>query len=182
MYEELCVVWLQEIKAADLCKLTSDFYERLTTYVKEIRIENKMLDKKMVKAILLEHELKNVRRMIEDIVWARYSKIVQLISEGEKIPIENLTTEEMQIVAKFPTMLDSFQTFVKNLLLAELPNLKSEETNRRVLLIFKEEIPQIVGADMQSYGPFMPEDIASVPMENARILVKQGLAALVQTK
>jgi DNA replication initiation complex subunit (GINS family) len=32
---------------------------------------------------------------------------------------------------------------------------------------------------MKTYGPFMVEDVASVPVENARILIKQGLAEMV---
>jgi len=33
---------------------------------------------------------------------------------------------------------------------------------------------------MKSYGPFLVEDVASVPLENARILIKQGLAKAVE--
>jgi len=33
---------------------------------------------------------------------------------------------------------------------------------------------------MKTYGPFMVEDVASVPLENAKILVKQGLAEVVE--
>jgi DNA replication initiation complex subunit (GINS family) len=29
---------------------------------------------------------------------------------------------------------------------------------------------------MKAYGPFKAEDVASLPIENARILIKQGLA------
>jgi DNA replication initiation complex subunit (GINS family) len=37
-----------------------------------------------------------------------------------------------------------------------------------------------MGADMKSYGPFVAEDVASLPPQNAQILVKQGLAVLVE--
>ena len=33
---------------------------------------------------------------------------------------------------------------------------------------------------MDTYGPFKAEDIASLPVENAKILSKQGLAELVE--
>ena len=33
---------------------------------------------------------------------------------------------------------------------------------------------------MKSYGPFVVEDVASLPVENAKILVKQGLAVPVE--
>ena len=37
-----------------------------------------------------------------------------------------------------------------------------------------------MGLDMKTYGPFMVEDVASLPVENAKMLVKQGLAVLVE--
>ena len=37
-----------------------------------------------------------------------------------------------------------------------------------------------MGADMKSYGPFKVEDVASLPVENAKMLVKQGLAVQVE--
>jgi DNA replication initiation complex subunit (GINS family) len=33
---------------------------------------------------------------------------------------------------------------------------------------------------MKTYGPFKAEDIASLPVENAKILIKQGLAERVE--
>jgi len=35
---------------------------------------------------------------------------------------------------------------------------------------------------MKTYGPFKPEDIATLPTENARILIKQGVALEVEAK
>jgi len=49
-------------------------------------------------------------------------------------------------------------------------------------LRFVKEIPAIVGSDMKTYGPFEPEDIATLPLENARILIKQGVAVEVEVK
>jgi len=34
---------------------------------------------------------------------------------------------------------------------------------------------------MKLYGPFVPEDVASLPSENAKILIKQGLAQRIET-
>jgi DNA replication initiation complex subunit (GINS family) len=33
---------------------------------------------------------------------------------------------------------------------------------------------------MKAYGPFVVEDVASLPVENAKILVKQGFAEVVE--
>jgi DNA replication initiation complex subunit (GINS family) len=46
---------------------------------------------------------------------------------------------------------------------------------------FLSEIPAVIGADMKTYGPFKPEDIGSMPLENARVLIKQSMAEKVET-
>ena len=33
---------------------------------------------------------------------------------------------------------------------------------------------------MKTYGPFVAEDVASLPVENAKMLVKQGLAVSIE--
>ena len=38
------------------------------------------------------------------------------------------------------------------------------------------KIPLIVGVDMKNYGPFEPEDIATLPRENAEALIRQKAA------
>ena len=57
---------------------------------------------------------------------------------------------------------------------------KEPAKTRRVVLRFLKDVPAIIGADMKTYGPFSTEDVASVHIDNARILVKQGLAVLVE--
>ena len=45
-----------------------------------------------------------------------------------------------------------------------------------MVLRFIQEIPALVGSDLKTYGPFEPEDIATLPPENARVLIKQKIA------
>ena len=45
-----------------------------------------------------------------------------------------------------------------------------------ILVRFVQDVPQIIGVDLKTHGPFKAEDIASLPKENAEALIKQGLA------
>ena len=45
---------------------------------------------------------------------------------------------------------------------------------------FLKDVPSIVGVDLKTYGPFKSEDVASLPIENARVLIRQGLAVEVE--
>lgn len=51
-----------------------------------------------------------------------------------------------------------------------------------MLVRFVQEIPAIIGSDMNTYGPYRAEDVATLPHENARILIKQGVAVEVEAK
>jgi len=77
---------------------------------------------------------------------------------------------------------ESFQTLFKDLLSGRLPDVQTIREPKKRVLRFLKEIPAIIGADMKTYGPFKPEDVASLPLENARILTKQGIAVEVEVK
>lgn len=183
MYRELYAAWESEIAEVALQPLPADFYARVADYVRRIKEETRMFDKKSLKTSLLEQELKNVKRIIKQLTHLRYKKLDKLISEHQKLPSDFLATEEAQLAKGYRSFMDGYRTFAETLLQGHLPeiNLKktAEKQYQRVTLRFVKAIPAIIGGDMKTYGPFLPEDVASVPVENAKILVKQGLAIAV---
>jgi len=184
MYDELYAAWRFEIENIELGGLSSDFYARAADYLRRIKEENRMLDKKTVKAGLLEHELKRVKCMLQELVWARYKKLIALITESQKIPSGLLAVEEEAICTGFLSFAESYQNFSEKLLRGQVSRqvlqVNVKKVHKRVALRFVKNIPAVIGADMKTYGPFNVEDVAAVPLENAKILVKQGLAELVE--
>ena len=181
MYDELYAAWKMEIENAELGSLPSDFYARVADYLRRIKEENKMLEKKTVKVSLLEHELANVKRMVQELLLTRYRKLAKRIVEGQKVPAASLTDEEAKLCNSIVPSADAYNRFAASLLQGQVPKLEVETVaHTRVTLRFLKAVPSIIGADMKTYGPFMVEDVASVPVENAKILVKQGLAKQVE--
>lgn len=181
MYDELYAAWRFEIENTALGGLPPDFYARAADYLRRIKEENRMLDKKTVKAGLLEHELERVKCMLQELVWARYKKLVALITENQKTPSDLLAVEEEAMCAGFLSFAEAYQKFAEKLLRGQVLKVSIKKARKRVALRFLKAVPAVIGADMKTYGPFMVEDVASVPLENAKILVKQGLAELVET-
>lgn len=188
MYNELYDAWLREISEASLGGLPPDFYARIKDYIKRINQEDKTLDKKSVKINLLEHEAQNVKRMLEELLKLRYQKIIDAVTELQKVPSELLTVEETKLCECFLTFTDNYQKFSESLMQGHSATKLDastascgvpQVTNKRLTLRFSKSIPAIMGADLKSYGPFAAEDVASLPADNAKILVKQGLAVLV---
>jgi DNA replication initiation complex subunit (GINS family) len=180
MYDELYAAWRLEIENTALGSLPPDFYVRIADYLRRIKEETRMLDKKTVKANLLEHEMQHVKRMLKELVWVRYKKLIKIITESQKVPSDLLAVEEAKMCAGFLPFTEAYQRFAKNLLQGQVSKVDIEKVHKRVALRFVKSVPAVIGADMKTYGPFMVEDVASVPVENAKILVRQGLAELVE--
>ena len=197
MYNELYVAWKREIEESSLGGLPPDFYHKIADYLLRINEDNKALDKKSVKVNLLDREAKNVMRMLEELLRARYKKIVKTITQSQKVPSELLTVEEAKMSESFVAFADAYQRFTKELMDGQIQvqslaapgqvqatpiivKVVTEPSHKRVAVRFVKAIPAIIGADMMTYGPFKVEDLASLPADNAKMLVRQGLAVQVE--
>jgi DNA replication factor GINS len=192
MYNELYSAWQREIDDPTLGGLPLDFFTKISQYLKHIKEENKVLDKKSVKTSLLEHESANVERMLKELLGIRYRKIIKTVTKTQQLPTELLTVEEARMCETFADFTKSYHKFTDNLMQGQLNVepikvvIKTEtyaaapQPHKRSTIRFLKNIPAIMGADMKSYGPFIAEDVASLPPQNAQILVKQGLAVLVE--
>lgn len=207
MYDQLFAAWKREIEDPTLGGLEPDFYVRLTEYLAHIKEDKGALDNKSVKVKLLEHEARNVERMLEELLSMRYRKILKTITRMHRAPIELLTTEEAKMCQNLVSFENAYTEFAKNLMQGQQtqitvtitqptltqatptpqtptakPELKPQThvTHKRITLRFIKSIPAIMGADLKSYGPFNAEDMATLPALNAQILIKQGLAVAVE--
>ncbi len=192
MYNELYAAWRRDIEEVSLGNLPPDFYNRIADYLRRLNEENKILDKKSIKVNLLNHESQNVNRMLKDLLRVRYKKLVKTITQTQKMPSDLLTVEEAEMCKSFVTFSDEYQKFARNLLQGQTfkvasaiidsidSKIEPQMTHKRVALRFIKNIPTIIGADMKTYGPYIAEDVASLPVENAKMLVKQGLAVSVE--
>jgi len=180
MYNELNELWKRELESGELEKLSPDFYSGVADYLRRLKEEGRMLDKRTMKANLLEKEAQNVIHMAHDLVRARYKKIVKKIIKGEKLQSNTLTVEEEKIYAGFSSLAETYSSFTKNILRGYEPKIEAKQAHKRAVLRFLKGVPEIIGADMKTYGPFKVEDVASLPIENAKVLVKQGLTEKVE--
>jgi len=176
MYDELFEAWKKEKMNEEIQPLPKDFYKRLTEYIRKIREEQRMLDEKTVKGNLMKKEEENVRKMVEELIQTRHDKIIQIAREGRIPPTTNLTEEEENWFRDSSLRFESFKKFIEKILQGRLEKVENDLKGEFLVVRILREIPEIIGADMKTYGPFKPEDIASLPAENARILIKQGAA------
>ena len=195
MYNELYSAWQREIDDSTLGGLPLDFYVKIAAYQKRIREGDNVPETKSVKMSLLEHESANVERMLKELLLVRYRKIIKIVTKNQKLPSEFLTVEEAKMCETFADFTKSYHKFSDDLIQGQLSTQLSEpikvtikteanagvpQPHKRSTIRFLKSIPAIMGSDMKSYGPFVADDVASLPPLNAQILVKQGLAVLVE--
>jgi DNA replication factor GINS len=151
----------EEQRLQKLTKLPAGFYEGVKAYLDTKRsMDNR-------KTAL---ELKNVERLVEDIFNRRERKILNmvLITARTGINPENLTEEEK-------VFFDSLLVTVKARR-GMISDLKEEHEQMQTLVVFKEDVPEFMGADEKTYGPFKKGDIAKLPDENMQLMIEQGVA------
>lgn len=181
MYAELYEVWKRERINSELQELPPQFYARVADYLKHLREEGRMLDKKTVRARLLKTEHENVRRMLREIAELRYSKIIRKMSHEGEAP-STMLAEEEKTCETLLSCSEKHRNFIEEVLRGHLPESSTEQNHQAEVLRFIKDVPAVIGADMKTYGPFRAEDVASLPKANSTILIKQGLAERVEIK
>ena len=177
MYNELYEIWKKEKEnPKEIQQLPNIFYSKIAGYIKKLKVENRMLDKKTTKAKLLDKELKNVKAMVSELSSLRYKKLRENAFSRESVARNTLTEEEKKLFGKVLPLADAYRAFSKDILRGRLSSIDKDTKQTMMVLRFVNDIPALVGADMKTYGPFGPEDIGTLPPENARILIKQGMA------
>lgn len=183
MYDELYEAWQKEKQNVEVQPLTRDFYVRLADYLRKLKEESRMLDQKTLRGRLLQKERENVGRFTEELIRTRYDKIMYRISAGEIVPATSLTEQEVDLYEKVSPSAESYLNLSNSILRGHLLRAEEEKTKPKIMLVrILQEIPAIIGADMKTYGPFKPEDVAALPAENARILIKQGAAMEIENR
>jgi DNA replication factor GINS len=61
-----------------------------------------------------------------------------------------------------------------------LESLSQNHKTKKIVIRFLNEVDEIVGADLEKYGPFKTEDIATIPYENAQALIAKNIATKVR--
>ena len=181
MYNELYELWRKEKETSDVQNLPKNFYAKIADYIKKSKEENRMLDKKTTKAKLLDCEFRNVKFMVKELFALRFMKLQENGLSRDAVARDALTKEEEKLYGEVFSLAEAYHDFSRNVLRGHLSNIEKDASPPAKVLRFVQDFPALVGSDMKTYGPFGPEDIANLPPENARILIKQGVAVKVDT-
>ncbi|MBS7654917.1 hypothetical protein KEJ50_00205 [Candidatus Bathyarchaeota archaeon] len=177
MFTELFKAWRREEKDKNIQILSQDFYINLNCYANDLKKKIEC-EQDPVKAELIKEEYNNTIKLLTKLVNLRLKKVLESIIEGRKIPLELLAEEEKELVACLNKAAELILEFKEKLFKGRIEAKKS----KAVILRLLQELPEIVGEDLNVYGPFEAEDIAVLPEDNAEALIKRGVAEKISYK
>lgn len=180
MYDRLYAVWKREVEDRGLATLSPDFYRDLADYLKKLKEESRMIEKKATKANLMRKETQNVKNMITSLLNIRCEKLIHYISAGREIPAEALTQEEQRILSSLTSARQTYIDLAAEILKGSIPSASSDGKHEKEVLRFLKDVQAIVGSDLKPYGPFGAEEVGSVPKNNAKVLIDQRMAQKVE--
>ena len=166
---------LRETENDSLLELKPNFYRLLSDFIGNLRkqefdgVENKIKDTMIEMASELTSLLIHIR--LEKIFDSNDYDIGHLLDE-EKYILDSQDEQNERIEMILSATINGKSKFLESL--AENHKIK------KVVIRFLSEVDEIVGADLEKYGPFQAEDIATIPYENAQALNAKNIATKVR--
>jgi len=160
-YETIMKIVNEEKASKVLVQLPEDLFIDVKNYIEK---------KSQISGKEEAWEIDSAKRIVQDLLDIRERKILSLALSFTRsgVTSDNMAPEEEEF----------FDTIVKNI--------KEFQKKRRISIegepikmdsvAFLEQLPEFVGIDMNSYGPFRKGDVANLPEENAKLLVEKRVA------
>ena len=166
---------LRETENDSLLEIKPHFYQNLSNFIGNLRkqefdeVENKIKDTMIEMASELTSLLIHIR--LEKIFDSNDYDVGHLLDE-EKYILDSQDEQNERIEMILSATINGKSKFLESL--AENHKIK------KVVIRFLSEVDEIVGADLEKYGPFQAEDIATIPYENAQALIAKNIATKVR--
>jgi DNA replication factor GINS len=168
-------VVLRETESDSIQEINPDFYRNLSDFIGDLKkqefdgVESKIKETIIDTATELTSLLINIR--------------LDKISKLDKIDFKNLLDEEKFILDAEEEQRERTEMIISATINGKTKFLESISQNHKtktVVIRFLQEVDEIIGADLEKYGPFKTEDIATIPYENAQALITKNIATKVR--
>jgi DNA replication factor GINS len=171
----------KETQIPKILAISPDVYKKIAQLIKELSIqkyEDLELDvhQELIKLIVL-----STKSLIE----LRTKKLLENSNANLTYPslstddYSKLTDEEKYIFEEERKVSQRKDLIIQSLTDGNVNNLDSISRiirSKMIIIRFLEATDQFMGVDMARYGPFIKEDVAILPFENARSLIEREVA------
>jgi len=162
--------------------ISPDIYKQVAQLIKELSIQKyegleSDVHNELIQMIILSTESLielRTRKLLEN-SNGNFSSHPSLSTDD----YSSLTDEEKYIFVEEQKVSQRKDLILQSLTAGNVNNLDSISNiirSKMIILRFLESIDPFMGVDMAKYGPFIKEDVAILPFENARSLIERKVA------
>ncbi len=200
-YDLLFDILRYEKSREDLQALDKDFYKKVVEYLKQKDSIILSVNTPTAERELTRIQVNNIKKILQEIYDRRERKIINLalyriktgsdmmnvsvLLEEEKIMFDNLVL----LFSKYKTsildnILNHRTPFAENIDLnrSESPKKRIIDPDQIVSIRFIRPVPKFLGPELETYGPFEEQDIASMPYKIANILIDKNHAEEIRSE
>ena len=171
--KNLHVTVMQEFQTEEIQELSTDFFRNLSNFIGNLK--NEEYDG-------IEKKTKNqIITISTDLTELLINRRLEKMSSTSSYNV--LTDEEKFVIDSNDEMNERKDMIISGIINGKskfLETTSSKHKTKPVTVRFVKEFDEIVGVDLEKYGPFKPEDIATIPNENAQALISNGVALKVR--
>ena len=162
--------------------ISPDIYKQVAQLIKELSIQKyegleSDVHNELIRMIILSTESLielRTRKLLENSNGKLFSRPSLSTDDYSK-----LTDEEKYIFGEEQKVSQRKDLILQSLTAGNVNNLDSISNiirSKMIIIRFLESIEPFMGVDMAKYGPFIKEDVAILPFENARSLIERKVA------
>ena len=161
-----------ERNTENLCEIPDNLYKDVSSFME--KIQNNTSNSENTNDALIYEQRKILSNITLRLLEIRMDKTL-LLSNDEYYSL--LTSEEQYIIeplSKYNKRNNEIKESIAKGNYTFLESLKDKQS-KYTTVKFLNDTPSMVGNDLVKYGPFVKEEIATIPLENANILIKQNI-------
>lgn len=166
---------LREAEHDALQELPPDQYQSVSEFLGRLRREEYDGIERAIRDSLIRLAAGSTRLLLK----IRLDKAASENTAGR----ENLLDEEKFILDARDELEERREMILSGVLNGRsrlLESIAVSHKTKHTVVRFLQEMDRIVGSDLKQYGPFRPEDIATIPYENAQALMAKKIAVRVR--
>jgi len=167
-----------EEQSEHLTKLPTDTYARVATYVQKLRKSGDITSDDPLSR-LTRKQLSLLEGMGRQLLNRRINKAISRQDIRDLLPEEKFVCE---FYIEFDRVRGRFVKALVNGQQSMFTILQKNQMRKKVTVRFRRPLEEIVGFDLNRYGPFWVHDVAEIPAANAEALISNGDATMVYAK
>ena len=167
-----------EERSERLTKLPVDIYPRIAVYAQKLRKGAGTDDQDPISRIARK-QLRLIEGMARQLLSRRLAKGIDKHDTRDLLPEEKFLCESY---AKYKLTHDKFVSAMINGQPSFFAILQKQQMQKMVTVRFMKPLGEVMGFDLNRYGPFKVHDLAQIPSGNAEALMSNGDAVEVYTK